>query len=48
MIQANSPNGANGNGTCAHCREPILPADGFTATATELLHNRCVDAWARA
>jgi hypothetical protein len=43
----NPPNGADGNGaTCAHCREPILHTQRFTATATELLHNRCVDAWA--
>ena len=44
----NPPNRADGAGStiCAHCREPILHSDGFTATASEILHNRCVDEWA--
>ena len=33
----------NGSVTCAACKEVIEPGDGFTATATEFLHNRCCD-----
>lgn len=44
QIPASASNGAYG--ICAHCREPILRSDGFTATSDAVLHNRCVDDWA--
>jgi hypothetical protein len=46
---ANPASASNGaDGICAQCRDPILPSDGFIATASGLLHNRCADEWAAA
>jgi Protein of unknown function (DUF3631) len=49
------PGGRKGNGhahghgwTCAHCRDPVEPGPGCTATSDgEWFHNGCVDPWSR-